>query len=151
LNWLNTNSQLATPNSQLATPNSQLVGPPLWSQTQFVALAGKAAEGVYFVAPAPFPADSADPAFADRYRAISNGVEPRAYAVLAYDAAHLLLDALARDVQARGTPTRTGVAEALGQSAFAGLSGRISFDANRNWPEATGWIYRWQGGEVVKP
>jgi ABC-type branched-subunit amino acid transport system substrate-binding protein len=110
-----------------------------------------AAEGVTVTAPAPLPEDSTDPGFADRYRAISGGVEPRFNAVLAYDAARLLLEALARDIQANRTPTRTGVGAALAASAWPGLSGRISFDAARQWSAPRLWTYRWQSGELVQP
>ncbi len=144
LGWL-------TSHLPLPTSHFQIVGPPLWGQQQFVSLAGDAAEGVYFIAPAPLPADSADPSFADRYRAISNGVEPRSYAVLAYDATRLLFDAIARDAKVNGRPTRTGVAAALPQTDYAGLSGHFSFDSNHNWAEANGWVYQWREGKIVKP
>ena len=144
LDWLISHLQL--PISPL-----QIVGPPLWSQPQFTRLAGPAAEDVYFLAPAPLPADSADPTFADHYRAISFGVEPRSYAVLAYDATRLVFDALARDVKTNGAPTRAGVAAALAQADYAGLSGKISFDSNHDWAEAQGWVYQWKHGEVAKP
>ena len=97
--------------------------------------------------PAPLPADSADPAFAGRYRAISNGTEPSFNAVLAYDATHLVFDAVARDVQANGAPTRVGGLAALAESEYAGLSGRFQFDANHNWA-AQRWEYAWR---EVKP
>ena len=102
-------------------------------------------------APAPMPADTPDPAFARRYRALSNGVEPNAYAVLAYDAARLLCDAIARDVAAHGRPTRAGVAAALRESNFAGLSGAFRFDASGAWAGAPGWVYGFEAGQVVKP
>ncbi len=126
-------------------------GPPLWGLTQFPRLAGSAAEGVYVVAPAPFPADSADPTFADRYLAISQGVQPRFLAVLAYDAARLLFAAIQQDIEANGSPTRAGVAAALAQVSFSGLSGQFSFDVERDWAEASGWLYQWQGGQLIRP
>jgi len=137
--------------STISHPQSTIAGPPLWSQTQFIQLAGSAAEGVEFIAPAPLPADSADPTFADRYRAISNGVEPRSYAVLAYDAAQVLFDALARDVKLNHQPTRAGVITALAQTETFGLSGHFSFDSNRNWVEAKGWVYEWRKGKMITP
>jgi ABC-type branched-subunit amino acid transport system substrate-binding protein len=99
--------------------------------------------------PAPLPADSTDPDFAARYRALSNSAEPSFNAVLAYDAANLLFDAIARDAQANGSPTRAGVQVALAHSDYAGLSGRISFDEQHHWAEAKGWEYEWWN--VVKP
>ena len=134
--------------SNIGSQKSEVSGPLSWGQTPFFDAGGGAA---LFVAPAPMPADSADGAFADRFRAISKGVEPNAYSVLAYDAARLLFDAIARDVKAHGKPSRAGVSAALLESDYAGLSGHISFDANRNWAEAQGWVYRYQDGKVVKP
>ncbi len=127
---------------------AELYGPPLWGQPQFAALAGAAANDVRFVAPAPYPADSTDPGFAARYQAISNGVEPRAYAVLAYDATRLLLAAIARTA---APPTRAGVGDVLAHSNYAGLSGPISFDDQHNWAEAKGWVYEWVGDTVKRP
>jgi ABC-type branched-subunit amino acid transport system substrate-binding protein len=138
--------------SSISNPQSPILGPPLWGQQQFVQLAGKAAEGVQFIAPAPLPADSTNPTFADRYRVISNGVEPRSYAVLAYDATQVLFDAIKRDVKMNHRrPTRAGVAAALAQTDTSGLSGHFSFDANHNWAEARGWMYEWREGRIAKP
>ncbi len=133
------------------SPEARIFGPSLWGFRPFPLLAGDASEGVYFVAPAPYPADSSDPGFAERYRAISIDVEPAAYAVLAYDAASVLLDAVARDMQSNGEPTRAGVAAALEATDYPGLSGKISFDSQRNWEEAMGWVYQWRDGAVVRP
>jgi ABC-type branched-subunit amino acid transport system substrate-binding protein len=127
-----------------------IFGPPLWGQPQFVALAGNLAEGVRFIAPAPLPADSTDPSFADRYRAISGGVEPRSNAVLAYDAARLLFAAIAQSAHT-GAPTRAGVAAALAALTFQGLSGAIHFDTSHNWAEAKGWVYEWRAGQIRRP
>ncbi len=124
------------------------LGPPAWGQTPFAATASGA---IYLAAPAPMPADTADSAFADRFRALSNGVEPTAYSVLAYDAARLLFDALARDAHAHGTPSRAGVAAALLQSNYIGLSGVFRFDAQRTWAGASSRLYLYQGGKVVRP
>ncbi len=101
--------------------------------------------------PAPLPADSTDPAFAERYLALSNGVQPRFNAVLAYDAARLLLDAVARDIADNKTPTRAGVGALLAASNFAGLSGPIRFDAARNWAAAPAWTYLWDGTDLTRP
>ncbi len=132
-------------------PPSAIVGPALWQQPQFTRLAPDRAEGVYVLAPAPLPADSSDPDFAARYRAISSGVEPRSLAVLAYDATRLVFDAIARDAKTRGSATRAGVAAALADSRFPGLSGPIRFDSNHNWVEAKGWVYQWHAGELTRP
>lgn len=101
--------------------------------------------------PAPLPIDSTDPNFADRYRAISNGTEPSFNAVLAYDAARLLFEAIARNIEAHSEPTRAGVATALSQSEYAGLGGQFSFNAQHVWSQAQSWTYMWQAGELARP
>ncbi|MDW8325320.1 MAG: ABC transporter substrate-binding protein [Anaerolineales bacterium] len=103
--------------------------------------------------PIPLPSDSTDPAFAERYLTLSNGVEPRFAAVLAYDAAHLLLDAIARDIATNGAPSRNGVQAQLAQTNYAGLSGLFSFDADREWRRVgREWMkYVWREGELLKP
>jgi len=135
-----------------ASSNATLIfGPPLWGEPQFAALASSLANGVRFVAAAPFPADSADPKFADRYHAISNGVEPRSNAVLAYDAARLLLAAIAHSAHGNSPPSRADVSQALAQISFTGLSGPIHFDGSHNWAEAKGWVYEWEYGQTRRP
>jgi branched-chain amino acid transport system substrate-binding protein len=123
-------------------------GPALWSFPQFATLAGEAAEGALVVLPAPLPAQSADPTFADRYRAISSGVEPRAYAVLAYDAANALIAALATG----DATTRERMAMALRDVSYDGLGGTIRFSADGEWERPRVWLYAWRGGvlEAVK-
>lgn len=111
----------------------------------------RAAEGVTVTVPAPLPVDSRDPGFAERYQAISNGVAPGFNAVLAYDAARVLIDALARDLAANKTPTRAGVGAALSTSAWLGLSGQISFDAAAQWTAPPAWTYRWEAGTLARP
>ncbi len=132
-------------------PTDDCLGPPLWGLRQFPRLAPDAAEGIYFIAPAPLPADSTDPKFADRYRAVSPGVEPRFLAALAYDAAEILFSAIERDAQANGEPARAGVAAALATTDYSGLSGRFTFDADHNWTAAEGWVYQWHDGTIIKP
>jgi ABC-type branched-subunit amino acid transport system substrate-binding protein len=131
-------------------PGSAVFGPALWGQPQFLALAGDAAEGAAFISPAPYPADSADPGFAARYRAVSGGVEPRANAILAYDAARLLFAAIERGVKDNGQPNRANVAVALAEISLDGLSGPIEFDAAGNWAGARAWAYAWRAGQVVR-
>lgn len=126
-------------------------GPPLWGLAQFPRLAGDAAEGVFVITPSPLPADSSDPSFADRYRAASPGVEPRFLAVLAHDATKILLEAVARDLQSNTIPTRSGVEAALTQTAYDGLGGHFSFNEDRDWDEAKGWVHQWQAGQLIKP
>jgi ABC-type branched-subunit amino acid transport system substrate-binding protein len=126
-------------------------GPPLWALTQFAVLAGPLAEGARFATAAPYPADSGDPGFAERYRAISNGVEPGPNAVLAYDAANLLFAAVRASVTGGAQPSRATMQTAIAAVAYEGLSGPISFGADGNWAEARAWVYEWRGGKVQRP
>jgi ABC-type branched-subunit amino acid transport system substrate-binding protein len=130
-------------------PGSNVYGPALWGQPQFLALAGAAGEGAYFVAPAPYPGESQDPSFAERYAALSQGVTPRAYAVLAYDGARLLFAAIERSLAEGDGATRAGVAEALADVRLGGLSGELGFDAAGNWLGARPWVYQWTGGSAT--
>ena len=132
-------------------PATEVFGPPLWEQGQFAALAGPLAEGARFVTAAPYPTDSTDPSFADRYIAISNGVQPGPNAVLAYDAANLLFAALGASATGGAAPTRAGLSAALEAVHYSGLSGSISFGRDGAWAEAKGWVYEWRGGIVQRP
>jgi ABC-type branched-subunit amino acid transport system substrate-binding protein len=121
---------------------------PGWGKTPFWSDGGLR---LYLLAPAPMPADTPDATFAQRYRALSNGVVPNAYAVLAYDAARLLCDAIVRDVAVHGRPSRSGVAVALRESSYVGLSGTFRFDAAQAWVGAKGWEYEYADGQAVRP
>lgn len=110
-----------------------------------------AVENITLTVPAPLPIDSTDATFAERYRPIAFGYEPKFNAVLAYDAARLIFSAVARDVMQNGTPTRAGVAEMLAQSSFDGLSGKIEFSATRQWQSPNAWVYVWRGNELARP
>jgi ABC-type branched-subunit amino acid transport system substrate-binding protein len=140
--WLEGAAWLET--VRAAEPDAGVAGPPQWVYSQFATLAGGLAEGAYVVLPAPLPANSADPGFGERYRAISNGVEPGAYAVLAYDAANTLFAA----IELGGADTREGVGAALDTLEYEGLSGQIQFGEAGMWQA---WVYVWRGGalEVV--
>ena len=127
------------------------LGPATWGLNLFPRLAPESANTISILAPAPLPNESSDPAFADRYQAISPGVQPRFLAVLAYDATKVLLAAIERDIKTNGAPTRSGVNAALTQTDYNGLSGHFSFDSEKDWTEAKGWIYQWKSGQLVKP
>jgi len=119
------------------------VGGPELSASDFVAVAGVAAEGTEFVTPWPFPADvSGSSEFETAYLAVSNGISPGPLALPAYEAAWVLLEALERDIVARGVPTREGMAEAIAATGRDGLLGRITFDAGQNWKDVSLYWYR---------
>jgi len=61
-----------------------------------------------------------------------NRTRPGPIALQTYDAMYLLFDALARDIEAAGTPSREGMARAMADSDVSGLGGRYRFDAEGN-------------------
>jgi len=98
-----------------------------------------------FAATVPHPAElPAARTFADAYNAIPiDGTRAGPIALQTYDAMHLLFDALARNIQLDGKPSREGMRRALAESDFAGLSGAYRFDAERNRVGARVYVYRY--------
>jgi len=135
------------------------VGGPELAAPDFAAVAGGAAGGVVFVTPWPFSETVSFPEnlvsgeetdFAAAYRAVSNGVPPGPLASVAYEATWVLLEALARDVQAHGAPTRGGIGAALGATRRDGMLGRVTFDANYSWGDAPLYWYRFDADGVPR-
>lgn len=123
------------------------IGGAALADPQYLAIAGAAAEGSLVILGAPLPGDVAGAeGFIARYRAIA-GAEPGWRALLAYDATQLLFEAIAQ-AAAQGTPSRSGVAEALRRSQVQGLIGPISFDAQGNWHQARLVVYQVAGGHL---
>jgi branched-chain amino acid transport system substrate-binding protein len=94
----------------------------------FVATAGAAADGVFVTEPVPLPGPDAA-AFADRYHA-RFATAPEPFAAEAYDAVHLLLDAVERAAERRGDRLivdRRRLREAAHRVDRIGASGRIRF------------------------
>ena len=110
--------------------------------------AGTAAEGLIWVSSVP-PADAAalPPQFVSGYQALAGG-PPGPYAVLAYDATHVLLDAIELDITQNGHPTRQGVLASLSAVQAEGLSGDIQFDEQGAWPQAPIFAYRVAGDDI---
>jgi ABC-type branched-subunit amino acid transport system substrate-binding protein len=72
---------------------------------------------------------------------LSLGPLPSPRSIVAFDATNVLLEAIRRDAQAHGTPTRAGVAAALREIQHAGLLGTISFNEQGAWQNAPLWVY----------
>jgi len=110
--------------------------------------AGTAAEGLIWVSSAP-PADAEalSPTFVSGYQTLA-GSPPGPYAVLAYDATHVLLDAIELDVKKHGRPTRPGVAASLSAVQVRGLSGDVRFDEQGTWSQAPIFAYRVAGDDI---
>lgn len=109
-------------------------GGPDLASGDFRAVASVAAAGVRYITPWPNPDElSGTGEFIAAYRAVSGGVTPGPYALVAYEATWVLLEALERDIAMHGRPSRAGVAAALLSTQRNGLLGHIAFDATRSW------------------
>ncbi|HEU5459391.1 MAG TPA: ABC transporter substrate-binding protein, partial [Pyrinomonadaceae bacterium] len=108
---------------------AKLIGSDGWDSPNLMEGGSEIFEGVYFAN--HFWAGSEDPLvrkFVSIYRA-KYGVEPDAGAATAYDAAHMLFDAFRR----AKSKEKSAVRDALAQTKnFAGVTGKITLDANRN-------------------
>jgi ABC-type branched-subunit amino acid transport system substrate-binding protein len=102
-----------------------------------VNVAGSAADGLVFVSPAPAGQDVPRSRGHSTFDGI--GLAPRA--VLAYDATHVLLDAIELAIQEDGYPSRRGVAAALPKVRRYGLTGEIAFDVIGRRLDAPVWLY----------
>jgi branched-chain amino acid transport system substrate-binding protein len=110
----------------LAVP---LLGGDGWDSPKTLEIGGASVEGSYFGN--HYAADDPDPtiqSFIQKFKA-KYGVIPDAMAVLGYDAANLLYDAIRRAGSAEPAKIRDALAAT---SDFPGVSGRITMDAGRN-------------------
>jgi len=106
-----------------------LLGGDGWDSPSLVEVAGQAIEGNYFSN--HFSAEDQSPAvqrFLKAFREKYNE-EPDAMAPLGYDAAMILFDAMRRAGTTDGPALRDAIAATSG---FAGVTGKISLDADRN-------------------
>jgi branched-chain amino acid transport system substrate-binding protein len=106
-----------------------MLGGDGWDSPKLAEIGGPAVEGAYFSN--HYSVD--DPATAVRqfvgaYRA-RYGVDPDSIAALSYDAARLLADAIRRAGSTEGKRIRDALADT---KDWAGVSGRITMDADRN-------------------
>jgi len=122
-----------------------LMGGDGWESEELYKIGGAALEGCYFsnhCAP-----DSTEPqvrGFVARYQVRWNH-EPGALAMLGYDAIKTLADALGRSKDLKGASIRDALAQT---KDFAGVTGNISIDADRNAVKSA-VILRIQGGRAV--
>ncbi|HSA59022.1 MAG TPA: ABC transporter substrate-binding protein [bacterium] len=106
-----------------------LMGGDGWDSPKTIEIGGAAVEGSYFGN--HYAADDPDPviqSFIQKFKA-KYGIVPDAMAVLGYDAASLLYDAIKR----AGSAEPAKIRDALAATAdFQGVSGKLTMDANRN-------------------
>ena len=104
-------------------------------------IGGEAVEGTLYITAAP-RIRSGD--FVAGYRA-STGRLPGPQAIVAYDAACVLLEALARAIESEGRPARDAVvAELNALENYPGLSGSITFDDNGDLVDPQTYVYRFE-------
>jgi len=106
------------------------------------------AEGLVWVGSlSPADPTTLPEAFVSGYRELAGG-PPGPFAVLAYDATNMLLDAIQLDITQEGKPTRLGVMAALPAVSTEGLSGELRFDAGGSWLDAPVHSYRVAGDDL---
>ena len=106
------------------------VGGDGWDSDELYKMGGKALDDCYFTN--HYSPDDTDPRiqeFINKFKAKHNGAVPDAMAVLGYDAAMVVFDAIKRAGVAEGPKIRDALAQTTG---FKGVSGDITMDANRN-------------------
>ena len=105
------------------------VGCDGWANQALLTIGGKAVDGCYFTN--HFSPEDPSPIvkkFVAKYQE-KYGALPDTFSALGYDAARLLADAIKR----AGSADSQGLRDTLAKTAgFAGVTGQISFDANRN-------------------
>ena len=106
-----------------------LLGGDGWDSPRTIEIGGAAVDGCYFSN--HYAADDPNPLvqkFIEKFRAKYSEV-PDAMAVLGYDAAQVLADAIRRAGSTKGKPLRDAIAAT---KDFPGVSGKITIDAERN-------------------
>ncbi|MGQ9786324.1 MAG: ABC transporter substrate-binding protein [Anaerolineae bacterium] len=106
--------------------------------TQLLDIADGSAEGMIIASPAPAGADL--PLYTNEDLTSLAHLTPRA--VLAYDAAHVLLTAIEKNITQEGHPSRKGVIAALPGIQAEGLTGTITLDANGRRLHPSVWLYQ---------
>ncbi len=120
-----------------------LTGDGVYDPT-FISIAGKAAEGTYVTfgkAPEGLPTAKS---FLESYK--KKYGEPGPYSIYAYDAANIILAAIAETKTTDGTK----VAEYISKTAFHGAFGDISFDKNGDVTKAPYVIWQVKDGKFVQ-
>lgn len=121
-----------------------LMGGDGWDSPKTLEIGGAAVDGSYFSN--HYAADDPEAkvrGFIDEFKS-KYGAVPDAMAVLGYDAASLLFDAIRRAGSAEPSKIRDALAATQG---FEGVSGKISMDANRNAQKRL-VILKIEGGQI---
>lgn len=109
--------------------NVPLVGGDGWDSPHLYEVGGQALVGSYFSN--HYSMNDPDPAvqkFVSDYQSIYNSV-PDAWAATAYDAAHIMFDAIRRAGSSDGTAIRDALAKTVD---FPGITGKVTFNAQHD-------------------
>ncbi len=101
-----------------------------WEAPELIEIGGKAVEGTYYVS--HYSSESTAPevrTFVEKYRTRFNGETPDSNAPLAYDAALITIEAIARAGTTEGPKLRDALAATKN---FPGVTGRTTIDSQRN-------------------
>lgn len=114
---------------------------------QTVQVAQTAADGLIYVSPGPDPQTLPQAAaFIKAYQSLA-GFAPGPRAVLAYDAAHVLLDGIEQSLRINNNqPTRAEINAGMNKVQRSGLSGDIAFDSQGWRVNAPVWVYQITAG-----
>jgi branched-chain amino acid transport system substrate-binding protein len=110
----------------------------------FVGIAGKAAEGTYITFGKEPAGLSSAKTFMEHYKAKYG--EPGPYSIYAYDAANIILTAIANT----GTTDGNKIADYISKNKFQGAFGGISFDQNGDVTKAPYVIWQVKDGKFVE-
>ena len=127
-----TDSALITKQARAIGFTKPIVGGTGLYSPQFVEIAGKAAEGAYFLgAFVPTNPDPAVQQFVKKYKE-KYGVDPDTFAALAYDQGYVLKTAMDKAAE-KGAITRESVRNAMAAAHYKGITGTVTFDNQGDW------------------
>ena len=120
-----------------------LVGGDGWDSTQLYAIGGSALNGCYFTNHySPYDTDPKVQKFVNDYKS-RYGSLPDALAATAYDAAHIMFDAMKRANSLDGSAIRDALAAT---KDYPGVTGKVTFNENRDAVKPIVMIEIKQGG-----
>lgn len=145
------NTDAVTAGDILLTLDEQNTLLPVFGQAdagdrQVVQVAGPAANGLVFVSPGPNAADmQTNEAFVKNYQDLA-GFPPPPRAILAYEAANVLLDSIEQAMITNSSwfnqLERADISEGISHVQHQGLTGSIVFDTSGRRLNAPVWVYQ---------
>jgi branched-chain amino acid transport system substrate-binding protein len=127
-----TDSALITKQARAIGFTKPIVGGTGLYSPQFTEIAGKAAEGAYFLgAFVPTNPDPAVQQFVKKYKE-KYGQDPDTFAALAYDQGYVLKAAMDKAAE-KGAITRESMRDAMAATRYKGITGTVTFDAQGDW------------------